>query len=96
MFGPMSFTAKQGQRRLRSSAYNLISSCRLTYPRCIYPYLDNTLLGLDLSVANLAVVNDNGITTSTAGGTVSPSNALGELGIGVGKEELFKNMSVAN
>lgn len=35
------------------------------------------------------MVNDNSIPTSAPRGGISPSNALGELGVRVGKEELF-------
>lgn len=52
------------------------------------PYLDGTLLGLDLGVADLAMIDDNSIAARAAGRAVGPANALGELGIGVGKEEL--------
>jgi hypothetical protein len=51
-------------------------------------YLDGAPLGLDLSIADLAVVNDNGITTRAPGRFISPANALGELSIGVGQEQL--------
>lgn len=39
------------------------------------------------------MVNDNSITTSAPRGGISPSNALGELGIRVGKEELLIKVS---
>lgn len=42
--------------------------------------------GLTSSVGDLAVVDDDGVTASAALG-VSPANALGELGLGVGEEE---------
>lgn len=42
--------------------------------------------GLTSSVGDLAVVNDDGVTASAAL-VVSPANALGELGLGVGEEE---------
>lgn len=44
-------------------------------------------LGLTSGVGDLAVVDDDGVTVGTAVG-VSPADALGELGIGVGQEEL--------
>lgn len=44
-------------------------------------------LRLTSSVGDLAVVEDNGVTTSTTV-LVSPADALGELGVGVGEEEL--------
>lgn len=44
-------------------------------------------LRLTGSVGDLAVVEDNGVTTSTTV-LVSPADALGELGVGVGEEEL--------
>lgn len=42
--------------------------------------------GLTSSVGDLAVVDDDGVTASAAL-VVSPANALGELGLGVGEEE---------
>jgi hypothetical protein len=39
------------------------------------------------------VVNDNCIPASATRSGISPANALGELGIGVRKEELFENVS---
>lgn len=44
-------------------------------------------LGLTGSIGDLAVVNDNGVTSSTL--VEVPANALGELGVGVGKEQLL-------
>jgi hypothetical protein len=55
-------------------------------------YLDGASLGLDLSIADLAVVNDNGITTRASGRLISPANALGELSIRVGQEQLIAKM----
>lgn len=55
-------------------------------------YLDSTLLGLDIRIADLSVVNNNGIATGATGGIVGPTNALGELGIGVRQEELRKEL----
>jgi hypothetical protein len=55
-------------------------------------YLDGASLGLDLSIADLAVVNDNGITTRASGCLISPANALGELSIRVGQEQLIAKM----
>jgi hypothetical protein len=54
-------------------------------------YLDGASLGLDLSI-DLAVVNDNGITTRASGRLISPANALGELSIRVGQEQLIAKM----
>ena len=44
-------------------------------------------LRLTGSVGDLAVVEDNGVTSSTAL-VESPADAAGELGLGVGEEEL--------
>lgn len=60
----------------------------------IVSYLDGTFLGLDLSVADLAVVNHNGIPTGATGRAVGPTNALRELGIGIGQEKLFLYVSL--
>lgn len=35
------------------------------------------------------MVNDNRVSTSATGSLISPANALGELGIGVGEEKLY-------
>lgn len=43
--------------------------------------------GLESSVGNLAVVDDDGETLGTAL-LISPADALGEASLGVGKEEL--------
>ena len=50
-------------------------------------YLEVVLGGLESSVGDLAVVNDDGVALGAAL-LVSPAEALGELGLGVGKEEL--------
>lgn len=52
-------------------------------------YLNSAPLSLDLSIVDLAVINDNGITTGASGRLISPANALGELSIGVGQEQLI-------
>lgn len=89
----MSFTARQAQHQLRISArvkvIKMFKQERLKSTKAL-SYLNGTPLSLDLSIANLAVVNDNSIPTSAPRGGISPSNALGELGIRVGKEELFE------
>lgn len=54
-----------------------------------FSYLDGAPLGLDLRIADLAVVNDNGIATSASGCLISPANALRELSIGIREEKLF-------
>jgi len=86
------FTAKQAQHQLQISArvrlIRIFQAKRIKFTKAV-SYLDGTPLGLDLGITNLAVVNDNGIPTSAPRGVISPSNALGELGIRVGKEELF-------
>lgn len=48
-------------------------------------YLEVVHLRLNGGVGDLAVVDDNGVTSSTV--TKVPANALGELGLRVGKEE---------
>lgn len=92
----VSFTARQAQHQLRISArVKLISTFEqktLESTKAV-SYLDGTPLGLDLGITNLAVVNDNSIPTSAPRGSISPSNALGELGIRVGKEELSMKVS---
>ena len=50
-------------------------------------YLEVVHRGLNGSVGDLAVVDDNGVTASAAL-VESPANALGELGLRVGKEKL--------
>lgn len=50
-------------------------------------YLEHVLLALLGGVGDLAVVEDDGVAVSTALG-VRPADALGELGLGVGEEEL--------
>jgi hypothetical protein len=47
--------------------------------------------GLQSSVRDLAVVEDDGVTLGTAF-LVGPADALGELGLGVGKEELDESL----
>jgi hypothetical protein len=59
-------------------------------------YLHNAPLGLNLGVGDLAVVHDNGIATRAARVCVRPANALGELGLGVGKEQLGRPSSQIN
>lgn len=49
--------------------------------------LENVLLGLLSGVGDLAVVDDQSVTVGAALG-VGPADALGELGIRVGEEEL--------
>ena len=49
--------------------------------------LKDVLLLLLLGVGDLAVVKDEGVTVGTAL-LVGPANALGELGVGVGEEQL--------
>ena len=50
-------------------------------------YLERVLLTLKGSVGDLAVVKDEGIAAGTAL-RVRPADALGELSLGVGEEEL--------
>lgn len=50
-------------------------------------YLEVVLSGLTLGVGDLAVVDDDGVAASAAL-LISPADALGETGLGVGKEEL--------
>lgn len=80
----------QGRRRrsISRGAFVLASCFWLSIPNALLSYLDSSLLSLDLSVANLAVVDDHRVPAGAARGIVSPANALGELGIGVGEEEL--------
>lgn len=54
-------------------------------------HLDSTLFGLNISIFDLAMVNDNGIATGATGSIVGPTNALRELGFGVGQEQLCIN-----
>ena len=49
--------------------------------------LENVLLALLGGVGDLAVVDNHGVAVGAAF-LVSPANALGELGIGVGEEQL--------
>lgn len=49
--------------------------------------LENVLLGLLGGVGDLAVVDDQDVAVGTAL-LVSPADGLGELGLGVGQEEL--------
>ena len=58
-------------------------------------YLDGTLLGLNLGIADLAVVDDDGVAAGATGPRVGLANALGEFGVGVGQEEL-QQKSAAN
>ena len=51
-------------------------------------HLERTAFGLNTSICDLAVVDHNGITTSAARGSISPADALGELCVRVGQEEL--------
>lgn len=51
-----------------------------------------SLLG---GVGNLAVVDDDGVAVSAALG-VGPADALGELGLGVGEEQLESGVLVTN
>ena len=55
-------------------------------------YLDSTLLGLNIGISDLSVVNNNGVAAGATGSIVGPTNALGELGIGVRQEELWKEI----
>ena len=48
------------------------------------------LSGLALGVGDLAVVDDDGVASSAAL-LISPAEALGEAGLGVGNEELQNN-----
>lgn len=50
-------------------------------------YLKVVLGGLESGVGDLAVVQDDGVTLGAAL-LVGPANALGELGVGVGQEQL--------
>lgn len=52
-------------------------------------YLDNTPLGLDLGIADLAVIDNDRITACTTRCLIGPANALGKLGIGIREEKLF-------
>lgn len=53
--------------------------------------LEHVLLALLGGVGDLAVVEDDGVAVGTALG-VGPANALGELGLGVGEEELKQSV----
>ena len=46
-------------------------------------YLNSTLLGLNLGIADFAMVDDDGVAASATGPHVGPANALGELGVRV-------------
>lgn len=52
--------------------------------------LEHVLLLLLLGVGDLAVVDDDSVTVSTAL-LVGPADALGELGLGVGEEQLVRS-----
>lgn len=52
--------------------------------------LENVLLLLLLGVGDLAMVDDNGVAVGTAL-LVGPANALRELGLGVGEEQLVRS-----
>lgn len=66
------------------SVYSIKRSKRL---QPIITYLEVVLGGLKSSVGDLAVVNDDGVALGAAL-LIGPAEALGELSIGVGKEEL--------
>lgn len=51
-------------------------------------HLERTAFGLNTSICDLAVVDHHGITTSAARGSISPADALGELCVRIGQEEL--------
>lgn len=55
-------------------------------------YLEVVLGGLESGIGDLAVVDDDGITLGAAL-LIGPADALGELGIRVGQEELKENIS---
>lgn len=55
--------------------------------------LENVLGGLLGGVGDLAVVDDDHVAVGAAL-LISPADALGELGLGVGKEELKENRLV--
>ena len=89
----------EGQRNLSSIFEHLAFAGQLTsqFFRGIHLQLLEDVLGtgelevvhrrLTSSVGDLAVVEDNGVTSSTAL-VESPADAAGELGLGVGEEEL--------
>lgn len=81
------FTRRQGQCRHSISVIPLISHFAFPGYMC-WSHLDSTLLGLNISILDLAMVNDNGIATGATGSIVGPTNALGELGFGVRQEKL--------
>lgn len=54
--------------------------------------LEDVLGSLLGGVGDLAVVNDDGVTVGTAL-SVGPADGLGETGLGVGEEELEKDVS---
>jgi hypothetical protein len=56
------------------------------------PYLDSTPLGLDLGIADLAMVNNDRVSTCTSRGLIGPTNALRELRIRVGEEKLSQSI----
>jgi len=81
------FTRRQGQCRHSISVILLISHFVSPAYLC-WSHLDSTLLGLNISILDLAMVNNNGIATGATGSIVGPTNALGELGFGVRQEKL--------
>lgn len=52
-------------------------------------YLDSTLLGLNLGIADLTVIDNDRISAGTARRLIGPANALGKLGIRIREEKLF-------
>lgn len=83
----------QGRRRrsISGNAFVLASLFLNRHSNALLAYLDSSLLSFDLSVANLPMVDDHRVPAGAARGIVGPANALGELGIGVGEEELMWN-----
>ena len=68
---------------------SIISRCQGFGPSAGSVYLDSTPLYFNLGVTNFGVVDNERIPARAASSTISPTNAVGALGLGVREEELF-------
>lgn len=51
-------------------------------------HLERSPFGFNISISDLAVVNNHGVTGSATRGSICPANTLGEFGIRIRQKEL--------